>query len=649
MSLDRKDSEYARAIRARRYSDLARPIVFIWLVALSSALARGQTPPQKETPADKPAPKSVVVVEGQVTDAVGSGQKDVVVTLHAKKEEGTRGSKLAESKTNQYGDFELKLPRRVEGAIIVLLRKPQHDDSVHELTLAKEGEIPFLAATLEGNVKLTGRVLSATGNNPVVAATITLDTAYRERSATSDEKGAFEFKGIAPGRATIVVEAKGFGRQRQRIPATQDAGAVTITLKPQRIVHIAIINDAGDPVSSATVEVLDRPRNDMRTAVTDKDGMATFSGLHFDALVLLARLAHHDHVSAVDFSERIDLPEDRAESEHMLSMNRAGKIRAKVVDAATGRPVYGARVMTGDGPSDDTPRDWTDDRGIADITGVASGGTVTTVHASGFAPTLSIVVVKVGETVDVEFALTPESVIKGRVEDEHGDPISGVEIIATQWRGYKTLGLRAMTNAKGEFVIESAPADEFLVSVQAPGAAPSSRTLQELGYDLVVELKLTTLKAMAEKFNKTNQPRIGDAPPPITLTTITGKKINLSQLRGKVVVLDFWATWCAPCVEELPKLIALNEKYKDRRDFMILGISRDFDESDLRSFLRSNPKVTWDQVIGEENGSDQVAEKFGVSGIPSIFVIGTDGKIAAADLVGSQLEPRIKLLLKTEN
>ncbi len=629
-------------------SRLRNLLLLVGAVVFSTTFALAQEPEKKETPAAKPAPELVVVIEGQVTDAVGSGQKDVVITLYAKKRDDTRGSKLAEAKTNQYGDFELKLIRRVDGDVIVVFEKPKHKKPVREITLSKEGVIPFVAETLEGDVLLVGHVVSATGDKPVAGADVSLDTAYRERSATTDAKGAFEFKDVAPGRATIVVEAKGFGRQQQRLAATEDAGNVAITLKPERVVHIAIMDDAGDPVSGATVEVLDRPRNDMRAAVTNKEGLATISGLHFDAKMLLVRLTHEDHVSAFDFAERIDLPKDRHDSDHQLSMNRAGKIRAKVIDAETGKPIYGARVMTGDSASDDTPRDWTNESGIADITGVAPGGMVTTVHASGYAPTLSIVVVKVGETVDEEFELEIASVIKGRVEDDRGNPIPGVEIVATQWRGFDTLGLRAMTNAKGEFIIENAPDDEFQVSVRAPKAMPSAQSLQASASEIVLELKLSVLRAMAKQAGEVNQPRIGDPAPAITLTTIAGKKINLSQLRGKVVVLDFWATWCAPCVEALPQLIAINEKFKNRKDFMILGISRDFDESDLRSFLKSNPGVSWPQVVGDDSGSEELAKELGVTGIPAIFIIGTNGKIAATDLHDSQLEARLKIFLKSQ-
>ncbi len=657
MNFDRRSAIRPLSIRFRgcdAFSRLLAKVVgvggvgVVGVVVVSTPIALGQESEQKETSAKKPVPELVVVVEGQVADAVGAGQKDVVVTLHSKKEDETRGTKLAEAMTNEYGDFDLKLPRRVDGSVVVVLTKPRHKESTHELTLSKDGVIPFVAGTLEGNVKLIGAIISATGNKPIPGADITLETAYRNRSATSNEKGAFEFTGIAPGRATVVVQAKGFGREQQRISATEDAGVVTITLKPERVVKIAIINDAGDPVSGATVEVLDRPRNDMRAAVTNKEGIATISGLHFDALMLLARLSHQDHVSGVEFTERIDLPEARADSEYKLTMARAGEIRAKVIDAATGKPVYGARVMTGESASDDTPRDWTNDEGIAEITGAAPGGTVTTVHASGYAPTLSIVVVKVGETVDAEFALERESVIKGRVEDDRGNPIPGVEIIATQWRGYNTLGLRAMTGVNGEFIIESAPDDEFQIIVQAPRASASHQTLQASASRVVVELKLAILQAMAKKTEMENHPKIGDALPPVTLTTIAGKRINLSQLRGKVVVLDFWATWCAPCVEALPEIVAIHQQHKHRKDFMILGISRDFDESDLRSFLKSNTLVTWDQVVGDNSGSDELAEKLGVSGIPAIIVIGSDGRIAATDIDSTQLQARLRILLKPQ-
>ena len=138
---------------------------------------------------------------------------------------------------------------------------------------------------------------------------------------------------------------------------------------------------------------------------------------------------------------------------------------------------------------------------------------------------------------------------------------------------------------------------------------------------------------------------VGAAAPELTLTSLDGQTFTLRSLRGKIVVVDFWATWCAPCVEEMPMLAAVFEKYKGRKDFAMLGVSRDFEESDLRIFLDRRKEIAWPQVFGEKAGADSAAEKFGVVMLPALFVIDTDGKIVGSGLRGDQIAEVVQRLL----
>ena len=79
----------------------------------------------------------------------------------------------------------------------------------------------------------------------------------------------------------------------------------------------------------------------------------------------------------------------------------------------------------------------------------------------------------------------------------------------------------------------------------------------------------------------------------------------------------------------------------------MIGVSRDFEEVALRDFLKANPKVAWPQAVGDDGGVPAAVEAFGVWGIPSIFVVGSDGKIAAAEIRGEEIMKEVERVLKS--
>jgi thiol-disulfide isomerase/thioredoxin len=113
-------------------------------------------------------------------------------------------------------------------------------------------------------------------------------------------------------------------------------------------------------------------------------------------------------------------------------------------------------------------------------------------------------------------------------------------------------------------------------------------------------------------------------------------QIDLAEYKGKVVLLDFWATWCGPCIAELPHVQAAYEKYHGK-GFEIIGISLDRDRAALEKFI-ADRKMTWRQHWDEKN---EVAGAYGVRSIPSTWLIAPDGKVAAVGLRGEQLGRRL--------
>lgn len=112
--------------------------------------------------------------------------------------------------------------------------------------------------------------------------------------------------------------------------------------------------------------------------------------------------------------------------------------------------------------------------------------------------------------------------------------------------------------------------------------------------------------------------------PELSLTDLRGQKLQLSSYRGKVVILDFWATWCGPCGAEIPRFVDLQNKYRDR-GLQIIGISLDDDPKPVRSFYQQF-KMNYAVAVGDAN----VAERYGgILGLPVNFVIDREGRIQA--------------------
>ena len=112
--------------------------------------------------------------------------------------------------------------------------------------------------------------------------------------------------------------------------------------------------------------------------------------------------------------------------------------------------------------------------------------------------------------------------------------------------------------------------------------------------------------------------------------TLDGKPAKLSDLRGKVVVLNFWATWCPPCVEETPSLLKLSERLAPH-NAVVLGVSMDEDEGAYRKFIQDNG-ITF---LTSRDASRKSAEEYGTSMYPETYVIGRDGKIVRK-IIGPQ-------------
>lgn len=137
---------------------------------------------------------------------------------------------------------------------------------------------------------------------------------------------------------------------------------------------------------------------------------------------------------------------------------------------------------------------------------------------------------------------------------------------------------------------------------------------------------------------------IGKKAPEITMTKADGTAFSLSTLKGKIVLIDFWATWCAPCVEEQPELKALYDTYSDKvknNQFEILGISLDRNKESWQKAI-DRFGISWIQISDLKFWKSPVAKLYEVDGLPFNIIIDGQGTILAKNLHGKDLEEFLK-------
>ena len=160
----------------------------------------------------------------------------------------------------------------------------------------------------------------------------------------------------------------------------------------------------------------------------------------------------------------------------------------------------------------------------------------------------------------------------------------------------------------------------------------------------LTEPQLETL-GVANGEDPTDAEAVGKAAPlNFTLKDMNGVAVNLASFKGKIILLNFWATWCPPCKVEIPDLITLQDQYKD--DIVILGFSVDDTADQLRPFA-AEYKMNYPVLVGL--GHENIQEAYGpMWGIPVTVIIGRDGKIAKKQSgirSREQIEREIKALL----
>ena len=117
----------------------------------------------------------------------------------------------------------------------------------------------------------------------------------------------------------------------------------------------------------------------------------------------------------------------------------------------------------------------------------------------------------------------------------------------------------------------------------------------------------------------------GYAFPTLEFTSLGGEQINMANLKGKVVLIDFWATWCGPCRRVMPDLVETYKEYHGK-GFEIIGISLDKDRAQLEKYMQDTG-ITWQQYYDGLSWNNKISKRFGIRGIPHIVLLDKNGVV----------------------
>ncbi|MBI4578778.1 MAG: carboxypeptidase regulatory-like domain-containing protein [Planctomycetes bacterium] len=622
-----------------------------WLMGLlACAAVVGQ--PNEAPPAPKP---DEIRFEGIVVDHVGAGITDAQVRIESP-DASADDPPLAEGVSTSRGQIAITMKRPALERVRVRVTREGYAQYVGELDISDPDEPPFIDATLTGAARVEGRVRDAATGRPLADAKLQCSNGGRRLAARTGSDGAYAIKFIYQGPAVVTADLPGYAIQRQLIQVVEDRHELDFQLEPERPIELTIVTNTNEPAEDVFIEAIGQPGPVRTSASSDASGRAVLHGIGADCEELGLRFNGERYLSMRGYDEYLRLLTIRAPQgaaatrpapvRARFTVTLAARLRGRVVDKATNRPVPGARLSAGREPRYDMPVDWTGGNGAYELVGVRPGIVTVTVQHEGYAAAFHSVDLHTGKSGTLDVALERGVAIGGIVVDEHGTPLDQVRVSGDGWRVYGTLGLRAVTGADGRFTFAHVPLGEIRFSFVRPGYGEPQRVVLAAGrtdHRVVLEGAASPPASAPDMADRTKL-KPGQPVPDLTMTATDGTVYKLSELRGKYVFLDCWASWCGPCMHELPNVKAVREATKDREDFVMIGISLDTDAKALQKACKEHG-LTWPQVFGPKSGASEAFEELDGVGIPYICLIGPDGKLIAQHLRGPAMVGEVK---KTE-
>jgi peroxiredoxin/protocatechuate 3,4-dioxygenase beta subunit len=545
---------------------------------------------------------------------------------------------------------------------------------------------------LRSGITLAGTIVDTRGK-PVPDAVITRNHEWRNPAAVlnSDDAGTFKISNLLPGEMTLTIQAKGLEPQTLLVAIADKMDPVKIELKRGRILKGQIVDESGQPIAGATIQ-MDRATHEPLefdwSVNTDANGRFLWDA---------APAGEHPYLVTADgYNLRTEpalLADDAEKTITLRKANGKTDVDGTVTDATTHAPIDNYTVTIAITTADGTAKF---DRDVSSITGnylveIAQKVTSFTLefHRPGYLP-YSTDPMSPGDgdqREDVQMEKGIPTTIAGQLNvpgyDQKINWQAGqnIALVATvpdpdipnfdndaakqRWMAQflKSPEGRAWQKAQrtypivpdrdGAFIVEDVPPGKYLLRIQLREAPElGGGKLAALSTNIVVKTDPDAAEVAA---GGNDQPRlnlgvirlqqmlalkVGDNAPLFATVTTDGKPLRLEDFRGKYVLLDFWATWCGPCVAEMPNLKATYDKHKTDGRFAMMSLSVDAKAEQPIDFAKKND-IHWIQGFLGEWQQSPVPDLYGVEGIPSIFLISPDGKIMAKNLRGPDIEAAV--------
>lgn len=618
---------------------------------------------------------------GLVTDPAGKPAPGAAVRWGA-----DRSSESIETKTDSEGRFRLALvPDRPE----IVCVTPAQSDLAPELSSVEKGGDQEIRVMLSKGHTTSGTVHDDRGS-PFAGVTVVpmipgvgrtrQGMALWERSVKTDARGRFALSGLPSGATNYAFLGEGMSDLRDH-PLDLDKEN-DVTMSAAGAIRGKVVDASGRPVRNFRV-LLNGSR---RREPGDKFGgfFAGFCGIGLsftadDGSFLVRNLdagsVQRVTVVSTGFGEgTIDrviaepLNQVTADKTPIFRLGAAHVLQIRVVEDGTKRPVQAARVsLIYDDPSIDDNFAWgyhdtawgdsvharTDAAGVATFSPLTFGEGTITVQAPGFARQ------HFGwrnGTRDLAVVLKPEAIVAGElIDDSTGRPLEGgiVRMSSPQF-GHIAASLQSTDGGRFRIGELAEGTYSFSIASDDNGNLYQETMTLKAGQQVSRSLRPSPVKAAiaqamrrlaAPKVPTTQLFKVGDAAPEFTTRTLEGKPLNLGDYRGKFVLLDFWATWCGPCVAEIPELQAVHEAFGQDARFAMISLSLDPSEADVKKFLMQR-KQPWTQAFLGDWSKDEVTKKYGIELIPTILLLDPEGKIIARDLRGKGIKEAVAKALE---